>query len=75
MFGLGTPELIVILIILLVLFGGSQLPKLARNLGQAGKELRDGLNGDDDKKAENAKDTKAETEVEAPKRGRKSRKV
>ena len=48
MFGLGTPELIIILVIILVIFGGSQLPKLARSLGTSAKELRKGLNGDDD---------------------------
>ncbi|MEO5949942.1 MAG: twin-arginine translocase TatA/TatE family subunit [Candidatus Saccharimonadales bacterium] len=41
--GLGTPELIVILVIILLIFGGSQLPKLARNLGSSAKELRKGL--------------------------------
>lgn len=40
---LRAPEIIIILVVLLVLFGGSQLPKLARNLGQAQKELRKGL--------------------------------
>jgi sec-independent protein translocase protein TatA len=38
--GLGAPELIVILIILLVLFGGSKLPSLAKGLGQSIKEFK-----------------------------------
>jgi sec-independent protein translocase protein TatA len=37
------PDILIVLAILLVLFGGSQLPKLARNLGQAQKELRKGF--------------------------------
>ena len=39
----GGPELIIILVVVLVLFGGSQLPKLAKNLGKAQKEFKDGL--------------------------------
>jgi sec-independent protein translocase protein TatA len=39
----GGPEGAVILVLVLVLFGGSQLPKLARNLGRAQKEFKDGL--------------------------------
>ena len=37
------PEVIVVLVVVLVLFGGSQIPKLARNLGQAKKEFNKGL--------------------------------
>lgn len=40
---LGTSELIIILVILLVLFGGAKLPKLARSLGQAQKEFKEGV--------------------------------
>ena len=50
-FDLGGPELLVLLVVILVLFGGSQLPKLAKNLGQAQKEFKKGLeeaNKDDD---------------------------
>jgi sec-independent protein translocase protein TatA len=40
---IGAPEAIIALVIILVLFGGSQLPKLAKNLGKAQKEFKDGL--------------------------------
>lgn len=39
----GSSELIIVLIIVLLVFGGSQLPKLAKNLGKAQKEFKDGL--------------------------------
>jgi sec-independent protein translocase protein TatA len=40
---LDPPELILLVVVVLVLFGGSQLPKLAKNLGKAQKEFKDGL--------------------------------
>ena len=43
MAGLGAPELIIILVIVLVLFGATRLPKLARSLGEASKEFKDGV--------------------------------
>jgi sec-independent protein translocase protein TatA len=37
------PEWFIVLAVVLLIFGGSQLPKLARNLGQAQREFKDGL--------------------------------
>jgi sec-independent protein translocase protein TatA len=43
MAGLKPQELLIILVILLVLFGGSKLPQLAKNIGRAQKEFKTGL--------------------------------
>ncbi len=45
--GLGTMELIVILVILVLLFGASKLPQLSRSIGTSMKELRKGMQDDD----------------------------
>ena len=50
---IGTGELIIILVILLVLFGGAKLPGLARSLGKAQKEFKEGQNEDIEEKEEN----------------------
>jgi sec-independent protein translocase protein TatA len=39
----GAQEIILLLVLVLVLFGGTQLPKLAKNLGKAQKEFKDSL--------------------------------
>lgn len=46
--GLGTGELFVILIVVLVLFGGKKIPELMRGLGQGVKNFKDGVNGIED---------------------------
>lgn len=43
-FGVGTPELLVILVIVLLLFGAKKLPELSRSLGTSIKEIRKGVN-------------------------------
>ena len=43
MAGLGAPELLIILAVVVVIFGGAKIPKLARSLGQAQKEFKAGL--------------------------------
>jgi sec-independent protein translocase protein TatA len=40
---LGGPELLVVLLIVLLLFGASRLPKLAKSLGEASKEFKRGV--------------------------------
>ena len=41
--GLGTPELIVIVLVIFLLFGATRLPQLAKALGQSKKAFRDGI--------------------------------
>ena len=39
MAGLGAPELLIVLVLVLLVFGGARLPKLARSLGSAPREF------------------------------------
>lgn len=50
MLGLGAPELIIILVILLLLFGSTKLPKLAKSIGESAGELRKGFEGKESEK-------------------------
>lgn len=49
---LGAPELLIVLVIILLVFGGTRLPKLARSLGQAQKEFKTGLSASEEAAAE-----------------------
>ena len=44
--GLGAPELILIIIVVLVLFGGKKIPELMRGMGKGMKEFKDAQNGE-----------------------------
>lgn len=48
-FGLGLPELLLIALVLLLLFGAKKLPELGRSIGGFGREVKKGLEGDDKK--------------------------
>ncbi len=58
---IGPSEIMIILVLVLVVFGGSQLPKFARNLGKAQQEFKSALASAD-------KDDDAETEQPSPDR-------
>jgi sec-independent protein translocase protein TatA len=56
---LGAPELLIILLVILLIFGGAKLPKLARSLGQAQTEFKKGIR--DGSKVEDAEPEKPTT--------------
>jgi len=56
--GLGAPEIILIVLALLLLFGGKKIPELMRGMGKGVREFKDAQNGVDkptDKPEENTK--------------------
>ncbi len=55
---LGTTEIILIVVLALVLFGGSKLAGVGKALGKSIKDFKNEVKDDDDKKAENAEDKK-----------------
>jgi sec-independent protein translocase protein TatA len=47
--GLGTPEILIIVFVILLLFGGRKIPELMRGLGQGVKEFKNASKGNDTK--------------------------
>ena len=59
---IGTTEIIIILILVLLLFGGRKIPELMKGLGKGVKNFKDGMNGVD----EELKDLNDKKEQEKP---------
>ena len=60
MFGLGTQEILVIALIILLLFGGKKIPELMKGLGKGVKSFKEGLNSIEDDKDEKKEEEKKE---------------
>jgi sec-independent protein translocase protein TatA len=58
---IGAPELLIVLLVILLFFGGAKLPKLARSLGQAQGEFKKGINQGVDKTGEDETGTTPST--------------
>ena len=46
-FGIGTPELLILLLVLLLVFGAKRLPEMGRSLGKGMREFKDSVSGKD----------------------------
>jgi sec-independent protein translocase protein TatA len=47
-FGIGLPELLILLLVLLLVFGPKRLPEMGRQLGKGMREFKDSVSGKDD---------------------------
>lgn len=54
--GLGTPELLVIALVIILLFGATKLPQLAKSLGQSKRAFKEGLDEGEQEAQKEAKE-------------------
>ena len=57
---IGTKEILLILLVVLLLFGGKKIPELMRGMGKGVKSFKEGLDGVEEKPSETASETEEE---------------
>ena len=62
--GLGVPEILIVLVIVLLIFGPKNLPKLGSAMGKTVKNVREGMEGDDDSEDKDAEKKAADADDE-----------
>ena len=62
MFGIGTQEILFIMLIVLLFFGGQKIPELMKGLGKGVKSFKDGMNGVETPETASDKDTARKAE-------------
>lgn len=67
----NSPAVWVVLIIVLVMFGGAKIPEMMRGLGQGVKELKKGMNEDDDELQRERVKAEVRAEIEKESQGKK----
>lgn len=58
---LGTWEIIIIVLVVLLLFGGKKIPELMKGLGKGVKSFKDGVNGVEDEKGKSKEESNPDT--------------
>lgn len=61
---LGTWEIILIALVILLIFGGRKIPELMKGIGKGVRSFKDGLNGNDDTKEDAKEEVKEEVKQE-----------
>ena len=69
---IGTGEIILIVVVVLLLFGSTKLPELARSIGKSARELRKGLREGDDEDEDEDEDESSGTDPDAPAKDQES---
>ena len=64
-FGISLPELLILLVVLLLVFGAKRLPEMGRSLGKGMREFKDGVSGIDSEPAQTTP-TPTKVELSAP---------